>query len=210
VDDELLRAVDAAFEITRAGRTLWADPHTDRSPRDEEYSRLTHPERWRVLGARAEAWSMALVDARLAMVERAADVTWSEPPRTVISRADRVVPVAVGARPLVFARSGFGDVDDAGVTLGVGDPAVCVVWFPECGCDACDSGAQDEIDHLDSYVRAVLTGAFRRLAKGDQVITVLGDHGWRASNVRSRDVDALLTRPPRGWREVSGRSWFPV
>lgn len=206
-EDELLRAVDSAFERTGAGMAVWPDPHPDRSPGDEEYSRLTDPARWRVVGARAEAWLVALGEAGLAQVERDAAVTWVEAPGTVTSLADRAVPTATGALPLVVARSAIGDVPDAGVTLGVGDPAVCVAWFPECGCDACDSGAQDELDHLDTYLLAVVTGRFRRLTKGDQTVTVLGDAGWRATNLRSRHVEDVLRRP-RGWHELSGMSWL--
>ena len=35
------------------------------------------------------------------------------------------------------------------LTLGVGDPAVCIGWLPDCGCDACDSGSPNELEQLD-------------------------------------------------------------
>ncbi|MCY3863114.1 MAG: DUF6226 family protein [bacterium] len=47
---------------------------------------------------------------------------------------------------------------DAGVSLGVGDPAVLVLAAPDCGCDACDSGSQDA---LDEYMLSVVTGSER-------------------------------------------------
>ena len=36
-----------------------------------------------------------------------------------------------GALPLTVARSRLGDVDDAGVILGLGDPAVAIDRFPD-------------------------------------------------------------------------------
>jgi hypothetical protein len=73
---ELLASVDAAFEVTRVGLVLWPDPHPDRSPLDHEYSRTTDPNKWRIIGARADAWLVALVEASLATVERDAAVDW--------------------------------------------------------------------------------------------------------------------------------------
>jgi Family of unknown function (DUF6226) len=206
---ELLRvAVDAAFAITRRGLRSWPDPHPDRMPLDEEYSRLLDPAKWRIVGARADAWLVALVDAGLAVVERGAAVSWREPPRPVISRTDRIIPVVPGALPITISRSRLGDVDDGGVTLGVGDPAVCIDSFPECGCDACDSGSQNELDWFDVPMAAVVSGTFRRLSDGSRTITVLGEHGWRASGPFERgEVEAIIA-DARGWEELKGASWL--
>lgn len=206
----LLAAVDRAFERTAAGLARWPDPHPDRSVTDDEYSRLTDPGRWRILGARAEAWIDALVATGRADVERDATVVWAGPVGPRLRRADRVVPRVDRALTLVVARSWIGDVDDAGVVLGVGDPAVCVRFFPDCGCDACDSGAQDELDHLDVHLRGVVSGRFRRLSDGKREITVIGDGGWSASGGFARgEVDAVLAGG-RGWTELAGASWLPA
>jgi Family of unknown function (DUF6226) len=208
LESELLAAVDRAFSTTARGLQQWPDPHPDRSPRDEEYSRLTDPAKWRVIGARADAWTVALVDAGLAVVEADAAVDWREGPRVEISRAIRVVPFAPGALPLVIARSRIGIIPDAGVVLGVGDPAVCVQWFPDCGCDACDSGSQNELDHLDAHIRGIVGGVFRRLTDGEREITVIGEPGWTASGeFARREVDAILA-DPTGWAELTGESWL--
>lgn len=119
----------------------------------------------RIIGARAEAWLLALAETGLALVERDAGVRWRATPSTVISRADRAVPRAAGALPLVIARSRIADIDDAGVTIGVGDPAIGVAWLPFCGCDACDDGSQAELDRLDDLLAAITTGRFRRLIR---------------------------------------------
>ena len=113
---ELLAAVDAAFAVTARGLIPWPDPHPDRPPLDEEYSRVLDAAKWRIIGARAEAWLAALVDAALAVIERDASVRWRAEPGPDISRTDRVVGLAEGALPLIVARSRIGDVDDAGVT----------------------------------------------------------------------------------------------
>jgi hypothetical protein len=229
IEHELIARVDAAFAVTGHGLAGWPDPHPDRSPCDEEYSRLSDPAKWRIVGARADAWLMTLVQTGLAVVDHGAQVQWRVPPTTVVSRTDRVVPYVSGALPLVVARSQLGAVDDAGVTLGVGDPAVCVTWIPDCGCDACDSGSQDVLDELDEYVFGVVSGAFRRLWSGDREITVISSERWGASqrNVHYSDVgawtsgstatrlgkfgrkevDAILA-DPGGWQEISGAPWM--
>jgi hypothetical protein len=178
-------------------------------PLEEEYSRLLDPGKWRIVGARADAWLIALVDTGLAVVERNASVRWRDKPRSVISRTDRVVPVASGALPLVVARSRLGDVDDAGVTLGRGDPAVCIDWFPDCGCDACDSGSQNELDYLDQHMGVIVSGAFRPLSGGNRTITVFGEHEWQASGSFNRgEVESIIAEPPRRWDELAGAPWL--
>jgi hypothetical protein len=126
----------------------------------------------------------------------------------VISRTDRAVPLVAGALPLVVRRSRLEDVDDAGVVLGIGDPAVCNTWFPECGCDACDSGSQDEVDHLDERILGVVSGTFRRLSDSSRQITVVGENGWSGSGqFDRREVEAVLANPT-GWNELKGESWL--
>jgi hypothetical protein len=209
---DLLDVVDEAFAVTGRGFASWPDPHPDRTPQDDEYSRLSDPAKWRIVGARADAWLIALVTAGLAEVERDAQIHWEVPPRTVVSRADLLVPHVAGALPLIVARSHLGPVDDGGVTLGVGDPAVGTAWIPDCGCDACDSGSQDVLDELDEAITGVVSGAFRRLSSGDREITVIGTDRWAASSGVSGgfgrgEVEAILA-DPTGWREVFGAAWM--
>ncbi len=202
--------VEAAFAATSIDIPRWEDPHRppDRIVADEEYSRVTNPARWRIIGARADAWIDALAKLGVAAVERGADPRWAESPPTVVTRTDVVTPAIEGGLPLVVCRSRIEDVPDAGVTLGVGDPAVLVAFLPECGCDACDSGSQDVLDHLDSYIRPIVTGEFRFLRRRKQSIMVLGEGRRQGSNIRLRDgVDAILS-DPRGWTEVSGSPWL--
>jgi hypothetical protein len=189
----------------------WPDPHPDRSPLDAEYSRLLDPAKWRIIGARADAWLDAIVDTGLATVRHDMAVEWAAPPGPTITRTDRAVPIADAALPVVLARSRIDDVDDAGVVLGVGDPAVCVSWFPECGCDACDSGSQDELDRLDDHVLGIVRGTFRRLSKGRRTITVIGEQGgWSASGRFGRGGVGAVLADPAGWDVVRGESWLDL
>ena len=208
-EPELRSAVDGAF--ARLGREFepWPDPHPDRVVLDEEYSRLLDPAKWKIIGARADAWIVALIAAGLAAVRPNPSISWRRAPGSTIARTDLVVPHAAGALPLVVARSRLGAVDDAGVVLGVGDPALCVGWFPDCGCDACDSGSQDELGRLDAHVLGIVAGHFRRLSDGGREIMSLGGGGWSASGTFGRgEVDAVL-EDPTGWDELTGASWFP-
>jgi Family of unknown function (DUF6226) len=209
--EELQGALEAAFVQTSRDATPWPDPHPNRrSVPEEAYSRLTDPAKWQILGARTDAWLIALVESGLATVEPDADVTWQTEPPPVISRVERVIPVIAGALELVIAHSQIGDVNDAGVVLGVGNPAECINWFPDCGCEACDSGSQNELDHLDNHLLGIVTGTFRRLTDGKRVITVIDDDRWTATDFfvsTGLQVEQVLA-DPHGWTELTGKSWL--
>jgi hypothetical protein len=191
----LMTAVEAAFDRTSDGLERWDDPHPppDRVVADEEYSRVTNAAKWRIIGARADAWIDALVALGLATVERDAHVRWAEPPSPALTRTDLLAPTTASGVALVVCRSRIGDVDDAGVTLAVGDPAVQIAFIPDCGCDACDSGSQDVIDVLDSYIRPVVTGEFRFLRRGRQSVMVLDDGRREGHNIGMSDLDPTAT-----------------
>ncbi|MCY3632071.1 MAG: DUF6226 family protein [bacterium] len=194
--EELVAAVDAAFVETGRGLSGWPDPHPDRMPLDEEYSRLTNPQRWKILIARVEAWLEALVAAGLAETEEAF-VVWREPPRVTVSRTFRAVPQAPGALPLVVAWKRFEEIGWPAVVLGVGDPAEVVAVIPDCACDACDSGSQVVLDELDEYILGVVTGAYRRLWRGRRKITVYSDDQMSRSGFERRRVNFTRLFPGR-------------
>lgn len=206
----LIDEVDAAFATTGQGLPGWIDPHPHRQPSDEDYSRVSDPDKWRIVGARADAWLLALVETGLAAVDPNADIHWRLPPKTVLSRSERVTPYVATALPLIVARSRVGGIDDAGVTLGVGDPAVCVAWIPDCGCDACDSGSQDVLDELDSHILGVVSGESRRLwQSGDREIIVVGDGDVMQTTgiFNDGEVQSILANPS-SWLDYSGAAWF--
>jgi hypothetical protein len=164
---DLEARVAAAFAERARLLEQWPDPCPDPAliP-DDAYERQTNPAKWRILGARATAWVSVLANAGLATVDPDAAVTWRQPPLTNISRAHRLTPHAPGALDLVIGHSSIGDIDDAGVTLGVGNPTELLTWIPACGCDACDGGSQPELDRLDDCIRGVVTGSIGRTTDG--------------------------------------------
>jgi Family of unknown function (DUF6226) len=211
---DLLAAVDDAFLGTSRGLRQWDDPHRGEMPADEEYSRCTDPARWRIIGARADAWIEALTGSGVATVERDVALAWPNDvplPR----RCDLLVPSADGTLALALGRTGIDDVADAGVVVGVAgaDRLLAVLTFlPDCGCDACDSGSANELTVLDDAIGSVVSGTFRHLARGDASITLTG-RGYRASgmprsrgNRRRDDVERILA-DATGWHEVSGNAW---
>jgi hypothetical protein len=203
-EDELFELVERVFERQSLGLDSWPDPHPDRQPAEGEYSRVTNAERYRIIGTRADAWAAAAVQLGLAV--SLDHVEWADPPQTDFRRPFMVAPTAVGALAVVIARSRLGDCDDAGLTLGAGSPAVAIDFFPDCGCDACDSGSQDLLDAVDLCFHAIVTGRYRRLSKGDQVITVIGEIR-SLRNIDRRRADAVLAHP-KGWTEITGTSWL--
>jgi hypothetical protein len=207
--DDLITAVDRVFAVTGSGYAPWPDPHPGRAPRDDEYSRVTDPAKWRIVGARVEAWLEVLVASDVVHVERDVTVRWVEP-RGRVTRVDRVVLRAPGAMPLVVARTAIDDVPDAGVLFGVGDPTVVIDLRPDCGCDACDSGSQGELDEVDRVIGGVVAGTFRRLTSGSRQITQLDPSGWSASGDFARGEVGAVLADPRGWQEARGAAWTPV
>jgi hypothetical protein len=205
-EDDLIEAGERAFERSSGHLPSWLDPHPDRQPDDSEYSRVTNAERYRIVGARADAWADAVVQLGLAVTHDL--VEWAEPPQTDFRRPFLVVPKAVAALPVVIARHRLGDCDDAGLTLGLGSPALPVGFLPDCGCDACDSGSQDLIDVVDQYFHAIITGRYRRLWQGDKVIEVVGERR-SSSNIGWRRADAVLAHP-EDWADLTGTSWLTL
>lgn len=207
---DLEERVAVAFARRDPALVGWPDPHPDRSPLEEEYSRLNDPGKWRILGARADSWVSALVELGLATAEPVEpdDITWRKRPFTVVTSAALVRPTTPGALPLIVGRSRMEDVPDAGVTLGLGTRPVFVGGFPNCGCDACDSGSEDDLRHLDEFLRAIVTGRYRRLTKRRRHIVVVGQDtmSWTGGSGMD-DVQAVLN-DPRGWQELSGASWL--
>ena len=191
-----MAAVDAAFVETGRGLDGWPDPHPDRMPLKEEYSRVTNPQKWEILTALAEAWFAALDAAGLAEI-RVASVDWREPLRVTVSSTFRAAPRALGAIPLVIAWNPTKEVDWPGVVLGVGDPAEVVAIIPDCACDACDSGSQNALDQLDESVLSVVTGDYRKLWRGRREITVYSKDHWGLSGFNRRRVNP--------WRLLPGR-----
>lgn len=189
-------ALAVAFERTARGIAPWDDPYPppDRIVRDDEYSRVTNPGKWRIVGARVDAWLDVVVAEGVASVDRDVSLEWEEPARTVLTRTDLVTPVVPDGLPLVVGRSRIEDIDDAGITLGVANPAVFVHAIPDCGCDACDSGSAAVIEEVDTWVGGIVRGELRHLVRPRSRITVIGDA------VRQASYKPELPTAADGWR----------
>ena len=137
------------------------------------------------------------------------DGVW-EPDAT---RVLRVAPRAAAALTMCVATTPIGGVEDCGAVLAVEWPdrsLACVGLFPDCGCDACDSGSANELEHLDRHIAGIVNGTFRLLRRGNRQIMVIDGEGWSATNVTGRSgrqIEAILVHP-RGWDELTGRSWL--
>ncbi|MFJ4716497.1 DUF6226 family protein [Streptomyces sp. NPDC088785] len=211
--EELRAAVDGAFADTGADTPGWADPHPDRAPLDDEYSRCTDPGRYRILAARADAWIRALSGLGLATVDPGADPAglWRYPQDPPPAEAVVLRPARADALPLVF---GFGAIDGVPRTvllIGAGEPAVPVETVPDCGCDACDDGSDGILELLDDAVTAVVTGTFTRVDAGaGRVVTETGESLSASNWPESAPVDAALADARAGrspHHVVRGPAW---
>ena len=68
MDSSVVRAAARdAFKVISASTPGWADPRPDGQPPEErDYENCTDPGRFRILAARAEAWTKALTQTELA------------------------------------------------------------------------------------------------------------------------------------------------
>jgi Family of unknown function (DUF6226) len=218
VDLDTVRArVATAFAETGVATRAWPDPHPDRQPASDEYSRCSDPAKYRVVGARAQAWVRALTELGLATAAPAAEVqaAWRDGapgPRDAGSvRAEWVRPVRTDAVPLLVCFRGFGGGTDNVVTLGAGSPAVEVATVPDCGCDACDSGSADLLEDFDEHVLDVVTGDFTHVTTRGG--TAVGRrNGWSASGLSGPGlVQRLLDEARAGGSPhlvVRGARWW--
>lgn len=214
---ELLDRVEAEFARTAHGLEPWPDPwgaHR-RDPEwevpGEAYSRVTDPDKWRLIGARFEAWIAALVRLGGAEREVVDAPVWAEELNRSYTTVERVVPRAAGAVSFTVGRL---EVDAPGVVLAMGDPLVVIEHFPDCGCDACDSGSDAEIEVIDDHVTAVAAGTYRRLTRGDDVVWTLGGGrsgaSFRPRRLRRAPHPTTVLADPAGWVELSGSPWVEV
>lgn len=216
VRPDLSERVEARFARRDPALATWDAPHPHRPPLDEEYSRVSEPGRWRIVAARADAWVDALVDVGLASREdvAASDTVWAARSEVVATSVTRVLPTAAGALTVTLARTAMGPVPDAGVVLGVGEPAHPLDPVPDCGCDACDGGSADVLEPVDAVWTAIVTGALRRLTRERTTIVAgVGDPtAWSARAdgpaAPGRLEIAAALADPVGWHVLAGAAWW--
>jgi hypothetical protein len=182
----LVGAVDRHFATTGRGLLPWPNPRAlGAAPRDEEYSRVLDPQKYRLLGARFEAWARSLVEAGAATRDES-DAAWVNRPSVHLARTERLLPTRDGCLPVAALHTRIEDCAEAGLVIGVADPAVMAACIPDCGCDACDDGSQPLLDQLDDVLWHVVSGAWTRVAgRGRSVVS--SEHGWSAEGDFARD-----------------------
>lgn len=146
----VLSAVEREYAAIPTASVSWPDPHPDRNVADEEYSRVSAPGKYAIVGARASAWERALVSLGLATVE-SIDV-----PEELADVHDAVgvklAPAADGAAPLVVVHGGFEGGADNVIIVGAGTATpVRFGLEPNCGCDACDWGSESLLEAVDTH-----------------------------------------------------------
>lgn len=186
--DTLLAEVDEAFELASADTPGWPDPHPDRNPADDEYSRCLNPGKYRILDARVEAWAQVLARG-LATIEEIPAGPWVGAPRGPDDhhRGRRVVPASPGGLTLILASTVVGG-EPFGIDIGVtqlGLPTAFVDTVPDCGCDACDSGSADLLATLDGWVLTVARGGVVHARSERARVTQTVD-GWQGSGEDDR------------------------
>ncbi len=216
----------------------WPAPHPDGAPpREEEYSRVTDPQRYRIAGARARVWAEVLAEAGAVVVpDPVRGIPLDEAGRAdlavPVDRALRVAPPAGvdGASPWWLLETDVPQDDDGGVLpvlrVAVGAPGQVHALLPDCGCDACDPGSDELLEAVDqAVVRAVGTGVSLRGRHGlrrrdwhvhwreDGTAEALGRvPGWsfEALTDACRDLAAGgRPRLPRGTEATVRAGWLP-
>lgn len=170
-----LRAqVSASYD--RMGLPSWPSPRPSMAdPREEEYSRVTEPARYRIVHARARMWADRLGELPGVEAETLASAPLDDEGR--LGRFDRGVRLTSsrpGTLPLLLLERDVRTLEDdeplAVLHIGVTQPRVAVAALPDCGCDACDSGSADLLEAVDETIGYLVGGPF----------VMLRGPGWQA------------------------------
>ncbi len=197
----------------------WDDPHGTSGPPDEAYSRVTDPDRYRIVHVRARVWAEVLAERLGVQVEPLEPFLDPEQPSRVVVGGYRLLPPAPGARPMLLAEIEVRDEDEPPLPVldvVLDRPGFTVGSHPHCGCDACDAGSDDELRGIDRSVMEVLTGPYAML-RGDGWTATRG--GGHASAGGLVDLDHKITLAervaggevvvlPAGTEVVVSRSWL--
>ncbi len=175
-----------------------------KSPPDESYSVTSNLDRYEPLHEVARA----LID----YLESTYEVTLENDASCI---ADFLRPqgvleaVRVSPRDPTCATLTFGFSSYPGVFLHVG--VLHDFAFPTCGCDACDEGIDDLLDHLEATVFAVIGGNYREsvISRRRRLTTYElnrtdGSESWRGrldavSKDQIKPASRLLAIVPDGW-----------
>ncbi|PTR32316.1 hypothetical protein C8K36_1011368 [Rhodococcus sp. OK519] len=182
---ELLDDVDAAFAVAGAHTPQWPDPQQDGpAPGEDAYERVTDPDKFLIVVARARAWAEVLLGRGWA--REAPSVEWALRPFESGGADTVLAPVADGAVPLVLTTHTPVDSNHIyTVTVAAGDPAVRLAEVPDCGCDGCDRGSAELLRDMDQWVLSIVGGSLEvdLTLKGCSVRTSFGGEGGTVQHV---------------------------
>lgn len=228
--EELQEQVDARW--ADLDLPSWPSPRPPMdSPREEEYSRVSAPARYRIVHERARLWADVLSELPGVVKESLPPAPLDEDghlghfDRGVRLRVDRqgTLPVLLLERDA--ALPGTADPDTGATAtmavlhIAVAEPRVTVAAQPDCGCDACDSGSADLLRAIDDTIREVVGGPFVALRGKGWEATWHPGGGSGGGTRRMPDFDTMMevcrqlaagehVRLPRGTRAFVGQAWF--
>ena len=218
---ELRERVAAVYAAT--DRPSWPNPHPDgRDASEEEYSRVTDPDRYRVVLDRARVWLDVLVDELGAVVAPASGsgppsgMPTTDSPDPLFSR--RVLVSVPGVVPLSLVR---GSGSPPSLVLAAGDGSWTLDQVPDCGCDACDFGSETLLEAVDDAISdfvegpVVLFRGLRWTSRWSPRVNEAGGTpghpdfdllmGWSRQLSEGAQVDL-----PSGTEVLVSRSWLPA
>lgn len=172
--DELQRSVAAAYDAQEL--PTWPNPRPGMvEPAHDEYSRVTDPDRYRIVHARSRAWRATLAELPGVSVETIdAGSAYLGSAKYVEQRCVRVSSPVPGTLDLVLLEQDVRLTSGEGtlpvLRIAVSQPDLLLDVQPDCGCDACDSGARDLLDAVDQVIRRVVEGP----------LVMLRGEGWGA------------------------------
>jgi hypothetical protein len=223
IPDDLLPAVAAHY--ARASMPAWSPPRpADVEAQPEEYERVTDPQRYRVVHARARAWVAALAgQPGIRVAPLGADELTGTRRTGPMDRGVRVTCDRPGTLPLLFCERDATTSDDGRAIVPIlqiclARPDLELEIQPDCGCDACDFGSANLLDAVDDAVTEVLRGPFA-LLRGPGWYATWHPEGGGAGGTGGTDLTDLRDRcrrlatgdtsavPPGGEGFVSA-PWF--
>lgn len=220
---ELQAHVAASYD--RLGMPSWPNPHPGMaSPREEEYSRVTEPERYRIVHARAREWANRLGDVPGVAVETLPPAPLDEEGH--LGRFDRGVRLTSprpGTLPLLLLERDVRwpglEASLAVVHISVVQPEVALAMLPDCGCDACDWGSADLLRAIDEAIGHVVGGPFVAVRGKRWQAQWYPDGGASGGTGRYPDFAQVMelcrrlaggndVRLPKGAQAFVGRAWL--
>jgi hypothetical protein len=221
--DELQARVVANYGCL--GMPSWPDPHPGMAePREEVYSQVTAPERYRIVHARARVWADCLGQVPGIEVESlAAAPSATRLPGGPFDRGVRLTSRRPGTLPLLLLERDAPLPDRetplAVLHISVVQPEVVLETLPDCGCDACDWGSADLLDGIDETIAHVVGGSFVALRGNGWHAYWHPDGGSSGGKARGPDHREVMewcrqlaigneVRLPKGTDAFVGRSWL--